>query len=124
MRGWTVNGSGGVLEPGLSRFVDLHVNSLVGWEIVLFFHAHPAAVLDLPALADRLGRRVDDIHDDVGALERSGIVSCRGGLVRYAAPDDIGTQVDRFADACSDRSMRIALVAQVLGRIEAAYRPD
>jgi hypothetical protein len=117
-----VNGSGGLLEPGLSRFVDTHVRSLVGWEILLFFHKHPEAVLDVPALASRLGRRPDDIAEDVESLCRSDILSCKGGLVRFAAAGDTGRDVDRFADACSDRAMRMALVAQVLERIDAGFR--
>ena len=115
-------GSGGLLEPGLSRFVDAHVRSLVGWEILLFFHKHPDAVLDVPSLASRLGRRQDDIAEDVDSLCRSDILSCKGGLVRFAAAGDTGRDVERFAAACSDRAMRMALVAQVLERIDASFR--
>jgi hypothetical protein len=117
-----VYGSGGLLEPGLSRFVDDHVRSLVGWEVLLFFHKHPEAVLDVPALAKRLGRREDDIAEDVDSLCRSDILSCKGGLVRFAAGCDVARDLDRFADACSDRAMRMALVAQVLERIDRSFR--
>jgi hypothetical protein len=117
-----MNGSGGLLEPSLSRFVDRHVRSLIGWEILLFFHKHPEAVMDVPALAGRLGRRQDDIADDVDSLCRSDILSCKGGLVRFSAAGDTGRDVDRFAAACSDRAARMALVAQVLEKIDAGFR--
>ena len=119
-----MNGSGGLLDASLSRFVDAHVRSLIGWEITLFFHKRPEAVLDVPALARRLGRREDDIAEDVDSLCRSEILSCHGGLVRFAAGGDVGRDVERFADACSDRAMRMALVAQVLERIDRGYRSN
>jgi hypothetical protein len=117
-----VNGSGGLVDPSVSRFVDHHVRSLMAWEILLFFQQHPEAVLDVASLARRLGRRPDDIADDVEFLCRSEILSGAGGLIRYAPGGSLAHSVDRFADACTDRSMRMALVAQVLERIDRTFR--
>jgi hypothetical protein len=117
-----MNGSGGIVDPGLTRFVDSHVRSLMAWEILLFFQRHPEAVLDEASLARRLGRRPEDIRDDIEFLCRSEILSSRGGLVRYAPEGSLAHSVERFADACTDRSMRLALVAQVLERIDRTFR--
>jgi hypothetical protein len=116
-----VNGSGGLVDPSLARFVDHHVRSLMAWEIILFFQRHPEAVMDEASLAGRLGRRPDDIADDVELLCRSEILSCAGGLIRYAPVEALSHSVDRFADACTDRSVRMALVAQVLERIDRTF---
>jgi hypothetical protein len=117
-----VSGSGGIVDPRLARFVDSHIHSLTAWEILLFFQRHPEAVLDEVSLAQRLGRRSDDIADDIELLCRSGILSNGGGLIRYAPEGSLAHSVDRFADACNDRSMRLALVAQVLERIDRTFR--
>lgn len=117
-----VNSSGGLIDPGLARFVDLHVRTLLSWEILLFFQKHPTAVLDAPALAARLGRRPEDLAEDLEQLCHAGILSCAGGLVRYQASGELARSVDRFAYACSDRAMRMALVAQVLEKIDRTFR--
>jgi hypothetical protein len=110
------------VDPALARFVDSHVQSLMAWEILLFFQRHPDAVLDEPSLARRLGRRPEDIADDVEFLCRSDILSCAGGRIGYGPDTSLARSVDRFADACTDRSMRLALVAQVLERIDRTFR--
>ena len=104
------------------RFVDLHVRSLVSWDILIFFNGHRGAVLDVPALAERLGRRVSDVTGDVDALCRSGILECSGGLVRLGRDSEAGNEVARFAAACSGASSRRAILGRVLPRLDAAAR--
>lgn len=110
------------MDPGLARFVDAHVRTLLAWEILLFFQKHPSAVLDKRALAARVGRRPDDLDDDLEQLCRSDILSNAGGLIRYKPSAEIVRSVDRFADACTDKRMRLALVAAVLEKIDRTFR--
>jgi hypothetical protein len=96
----------GVLGPTVTRFVERHVRSLLAWDILVFFHRNPTAVLDAAGLASRLGRRVEEVEPEVDDLCDGDILSCTGGLIR--------DQVQQFVDACQDRGRRLALIAQVL----------
>jgi len=107
----------GVLGPGVIRFVERHVSSLLAWDILVFFHRNPDAVLDVEGLASRLGRRVEEVEPEIDALCEGRILQCAGGLIRYRPAGDLGDQVGEFVDACQDRSRRLALIALVLHRI-------
>ena len=107
----------GVLGPGVIRFVERHVSSLLAWDILVFFHRNPDAVLDMPGLASRLGRRSEEIQPEVDALCAGRILQCAGGLVRYKPTPELRCEVGDFVDACQDRGRRLALIALVLHRI-------
>jgi hypothetical protein len=106
-----------VLGPSVIRLVDNHVGSLLAWDILVFFHRNPDAALDHPSLASRLGRPVDEVRAEVQALCASGILTSADGRVRYEPTPEVAEQVDRFVEACQDRSRRLALIALVLHRI-------
>jgi hypothetical protein len=107
----------GVLGPGVIGFVERHVKSLLAWDILVFFHRNPEAVLDVEGLASRLGRRPEEIEAEIGSLCEGGILQCAGGLVRYAPSPQLSAQTAEFVDACQDRGRRLALIALVLHRI-------
>lgn len=107
----------GVLGPGVIQFVESHVRSLLAWDILVFFHRNPDAVLDTEGLASRLGRQVDEIEPEINMLTESHILQCAGGLVRYKPTGSLRAQVSDFVDACQDRGRRLALIALVLHRI-------
>jgi hypothetical protein len=117
-----MKGGDGRVDPELTRFVDLHVRSLVAWEILAFFSLHRTAVLDEPALARRLGRRPSDITADVDALCRSGVLECGGGLIRFGSDTETADLVSRFTAACADPVLRRAVLARVLPRLDAVSR--
>ena len=104
----------GVLGPTVTRFVERHIRSLLAWDIVVFFHRNPTAVLDVPGLSSRLGRRVEEVEPEVGDLCDGDILNCTGGLIRYDPTPELRDQVEQFVDACQDRGRRLALIAQVL----------
>jgi hypothetical protein len=108
---------GGVLGASVTQFVEDHVRSLLAWDIVVFFERNPGAVLDLPGLASRLGRRIEEVEPEIDFLCENGILACNGGLVRYEPSDALREQVDEFVEACQDRGRRLALIALVLHRI-------
>lgn len=93
------------------------MSSLLAWDILVFFHRNPDAVLDVEGLASRLGRRVEEIEPEVEALSDGRILQCAGGLIRYRPPADVRVQVSEFVEACQDRGRRLALIALVLHRI-------
>lgn len=107
----------GVLGPGVIQFVESHVRSLLAWDILVFFHRNPDAVLDAEGLATRLGRQVEEVEPEVTSLADGHILQCAGGLVRYKPTPTLKTQVGEFVDACQDRGRRLALIALVLHRI-------
>lgn len=107
----------GVLGPGVIQFVELHVRSLLAWDILVFFHRNQDAVLDAEGLASRLGRHVAEIEPEILALCDGHILQSAGGLVRYKPTTDLRAQVSDFVDACQDRGRRLALIALVLHRI-------
>jgi hypothetical protein len=107
----------GVLGPSIMNFVEQHVRSLLTWDILVFFHRNPDAVLDLEGLASRLGRRVDELRLEVDALGADGILQCAGGLIRYRPSADTRETVGQFVDACQERGRRLALIALVLHKI-------
>lgn len=117
-----MSGRNETVDGALARFVDHHVQSLVSWEILVFFDRHRTAVLDEAALAERLGRRPSDITGDVDALCRSGALECCAGLISFGSDPDTGREVTRFAAACADPALRRALLGRVLPRIDAASR--
>jgi hypothetical protein len=107
----------GVLGPTVIRFVERHVNSLLTWDILVFFHRNPEAVLDAEGLATRLARRVEEIEPEIEALSDGRIVQCAGGLIRYKPSPELRDSVAEFVEACQDRGRRLALIALVLHRI-------
>ncbi len=107
----------GVLGPSLTNFVECHVRSLLTWDILVFFHRNPDAVLDLEGLAVRLGRPADEIRSEVDELNRDRILQVAGGLVRFRPDPELRGDIVSFVRACQDRSMRLALIALVLHRI-------
>lgn len=107
----------GVLGPTVIRFVERHVGTLLAWDILVFFHRNPDAVLDSEGLASRLGRRIDEVDPEVDALCQGRILQCAGGLIRYRPSHDVRGDVGAFVEACQDRGKRLALIALVLHRI-------
>jgi hypothetical protein len=107
----------GVLGPSVTQFVEHHVRSLLAWDIIVFFHRNPDAVLDAAGLASRLGRREEELVPEIEMLEAARILQCAGGLIRYRPAAEVHGQVGAFVDACQDRGRRLALIALVLHRI-------
>lgn len=107
----------GVLGPTVIRFVERHVSSLLAWDILVFFHRNPDAVLDAAGLATRLGRHVEEIGSEIETLCDGRILQSAGGLIRYKPTPELRDQVSDFVEACQDRGRRLALIALVLHRI-------
>lgn len=107
----------GVLGPTVTQFVERYVRSLLAWDILVFFHRNPDAVLDGPGLASRLGRRIEEVEPEIDALSDGRIVQCAGGLIRYRPTPELRADVAEFVEACQDRGRRLALIALVLHRI-------
>lgn len=107
----------GVLGPGVIQFVERHVSTLLAWDILVFFHRNPDAVLDDEGLASRLGRRVEETQPEVETLCEGRILQRAGGLIRYRPSAELRNQVGEFVEACQDRGRRLALIALVLHRI-------
>lgn len=107
----------GVLGPSIMKFVEQHVRSLLTWDILVFFHRNPEAVLDIEGLASRLGRRVDELKPEVDALCADKILQCAGGLIRYKPSADTRETIGKFVEACQERGRRLALIALVLHKI-------
>lgn len=107
----------GVLGPTVMRFVEHHVKSLLAWDVLVFYHRNPDAVLDVSGLASRLGRRVEEVEPEVEILCDGRILQQAGGLVRYRPTPELRKQVADFVEACQDRSRRLALIALVLHRL-------
>lgn len=106
-----------VLGLATTHFVDRYVRSLLTWDVLVFFHRNPDAVLDLDGLAARLGRHVEELETEVDDLCRDRILQCAGGLVRFRPEGEMRDSVDSFANACQDRGRRLALIALVLHKI-------
>jgi len=106
-----------VLGLPITRFVDQHVRSLLTWDVLVFFHRTPDAVLDVDGLATRLGRRVEELQPEVQELCRDRILECSGGLVRYRPDAELRETVESFVAACQERGRRLALIALVLHKI-------
>jgi len=106
-----------VLGLPVTRFVDRYVRSLLTWDVLVFFHRNPDAVLDRDGLATRLGRRVEEIQPEVDDLCRGHILQCAGGLVRFQPEGEMRASVDGFVAACQERDKRLALIALVLQKI-------
>jgi hypothetical protein len=107
----------GVLGPSVTQFVERHVRSLLAWDVIVFFHRNPDAVLDTQGLASRLGRRVEEVEPEIESLSAAHILQNAGGLIRYRPAAELRDQVAGFVDACQDRGRRLALIALVLHRI-------
>jgi hypothetical protein len=98
-------------------FVEQHVRSLLTWDILVFFHRNPDAVLDLEVLARRLGRRVEEVEPEVSALCDDAILSSRGDLIRYVPESATKETIAKFVEACQERRQRLALIALVLHKV-------
>ncbi len=107
----------GVLGPSVMGFVDRHVRSLLTWDILVFYHRNPEAVLDIDGLASRLGRKPEELRPEIEALVGSQVLQQAGGLIRYKPSSDMRETVGGFVEACQDRGRRLALIALVLHKI-------
>lgn len=107
----------GVLGPSVVAFVDRHVRSLLTWDVLVFFHRNPDAVLDLEGLSARLGRHLGELRPEIESLCDSGILDDAGGLIRYRPSEENRKAVALFVDSCQDRNRRLALIALVLHKI-------
>ena len=112
---------GGALDQEVVAFVEQHINSLLAWDIVVFFHQHPEESFDVGTLATRLGREVVEVAPEVESLCGAGILESAGGLIRYRATSAYAPTVDHFAQACRSRSRRLALIALVLQKINPSF---
>jgi len=99
------------------QFVERYVGSLLTWDILVFFHRNPDAVLDAEGLATRLGRRQEEIEPEVQTLAEARILQVAGGLIRYKPSQEMRDSASAFVEACQDRGRRLALIALVLHRI-------
>jgi hypothetical protein len=99
------------------EFVDQHVRSLLTWDILVFYHRNPEAVLDLPGLASRLGRHSEELEPEIDALCDGRILGRAGGLIRFNPSPEMRGTVASFVDSCHDRGRRLALIALVLNKI-------
>ena len=111
------NDLGGALPPSVIEFVQAHVRSLLSWDIIMFLVRNPDAVLDIEGLAERLGRREEEIETEVAGLAGSGLLISHGGLVRLSGSEPMRQAAQEFAYACEDRSERLSLIAIVLKRL-------
>ena len=107
----------GVLGPSIMKFVDQYVRSLLTWDVLVFFHRNPDAVLDLEGLASRLGRRSEELQPEIDELCKDKILQCAGGLIRYRPSSELRDTIGRFVEACQERGRRLALIALVLHKI-------
>jgi hypothetical protein len=107
----------GVLGPSVTQFVESHVRSLLAWDILVFFHRNPETALTAVALADRLGRRAEEVEPEIDLLCKGRVLACEEGIVRYKPTPDLREQVSMFVEACQDRGRRLALIALVLHSI-------
>jgi hypothetical protein len=107
----------GVLGPSVTQFVESHVRSLLAWDILVFFHRNPETALDTAALADRLGRRSEEVAPEIDSLCDSDILDCQDDVIRYEPTPELREQVTMFVEACQDRGRRLALIALVLHSI-------
>lgn len=117
MNGCDVNELEDVLGLPITRFVDQHVRSLLTWDVLVFFHRTPDAVLDVEGLALRLGRRVEEMQPEIEELCRERVLESSGGLVRYRPDPEMLATIDAFVTACQERGRRLALIALVLHKI-------
>lgn len=107
----------GVLGPSVIRFVDHYVRSLLTWDILVFFHRNPEAVLDLEGLASRLGRRPEELEPEIEGLCDGRILQRAGGLIRFKPTAELRGAIAQFVAACQERGRRLALIALVLHKI-------
>jgi hypothetical protein len=105
----------GVLGPSIMKFVEQYVRSLLTWDILVFFHRNPDAVLDLEGLASRLGRRIEELQPEIDELCKDKILQC--ALIRYRPSPELRETVGKFVEACQERGRRLALIALVLHKI-------
>ena len=117
LNGCQLNELEDVLGLPITRFVDQHVRSLLTWDLLVFFHRTPDAVLDAEGLATRLGRRVEELQPEIDELCHDRILECSGGLVRYRPDPEVRDTVESFVTACQERGRRLALIALVLHKI-------
>ncbi|HET6352051.1 MAG TPA: hypothetical protein VFG89_07985 [Coriobacteriia bacterium] len=106
-----------VLGPSVTRFVDRYVNSLLAWDIIVFFERNPDARLENHELAASLGRHPEQTAPEVAHLCDGGILHCQGSEVAFGPDSEQAEAIQGFVNACEDHSKRLALIAMVLHRI-------
>jgi len=106
-----------VLGPSVTWFVDRYVNSLLAWDIIVFFERNPDARLDNLELAAALGRHPEQTAPEVEHLCEGGILHCEGRALAYGPDPEQAEAIKGFVNACEDHSKRLALIAMVLHRI-------
>ena len=107
----------GVLGPTVIQFVEDHVRSLLAWDILVYFYRNPTETIDVATLAERLGRREEEVGPEIKAMCAGRILQCSDGAIHYSPQPELASMVAEFVEACQERGRRLALIALVLHRI-------
>ena len=109
------------MDVGLSEFLRTQMDSFIKWHLIEFFYQNPNVIDTTHNLARYIGRRAEDVSEEVAELARGGMLATEGvdGQIVYSlsADPEVRSLVRRFVDGCDDHLFRIAGVCHVLRRM-------
>jgi len=108
------------VNNNLKAFIDLYVNSLASWAIIVFYHQNPGVRDRISDLATHLGRREDDVEKAVEYLVEKGLLREESGdsdsIYIYDPDETMRKQVHMFVNALDTRDLRLWILSEVLGK--------
>lgn len=99
----------------LEQFCDTYVKSFACWDLIIFFFDNQNGIeADDEMLSNCIGRSLEETSCYAKSLIDSGLLTVENN--RYKLNSDIGirTQVENFVRAVDDRSLRLALLTNLL----------
>lgn len=105
------------MNSELEAFVNNYVDTFVAWDLLALYHKNPRLKDTVSQLAQRLGRKEEDVEDGVKQLTKKGIltaVQSASPLYTYDPPAELRQKIDKFVAALDVRETRLLILSLIL----------
>lgn len=106
------------LDIKLEKFIEKHVNSFIKWDLLVFFHENPGAADTATSLANRLGRRPEDVRKALDEFGEGGILTTQADdpnvIYQYQPSPKIQPLIEAFIKSLDSREKRLQILTKLL----------
>lgn len=135
-----------MLDSNLLDFINNFVDSVLAWDIIMYWASNPHEPQTVKSLVNRFAREPEEIKEVLRKLEEKGLIfrmpslsspsgekdlgiteatKAKGEVVYFFIPNSgFREQVDYFSKALSDRKLRLAILSKVLRKEEARQEKE
>jgi hypothetical protein len=107
-----------VLDDGVQDFLKKHMNSLVKWDLIRFFHDNPHTKDTAENIAQYTGRDIVKVEHELKGLAAAQVLQVNdiAGVTVYQLGSDehIRQTINGFMEACHNRAFRTEAIQHVI----------